>query len=64
MPRRGGEISALRRFVNVADDDDFRLLVTAMISMFWVTGPYPVIVLQGEQGSAKSTAGPLLSNPV
>ena len=61
LPLRGGGIADLRRFVNVANDDDFRLLVTAMISMFWPSGPYPVIVLQGEQGSAKSTTGRVLT---
>ena len=64
MARRGGELGWLRRFVNVADDDDFRLLLTAMISMFWPNGPYPVIVRQGEQGSAKSTTGRVITSLV
>ena len=64
LPLAGGKIGALRPFVNVANDDDFRLLITAMVSMFFEHGPYPVIVLQGEQGSAKSTTGRVVTSLV
>ena len=53
-PVKGGRIGDLQRFVNVRDDD-FLLLATALITSLWLSGPYVVIVLQGEQGSAKST---------
>lgn len=55
MPVRGGNLALLRPFLNVANDDDFRLQVTVIVLMFWPTGPYPVVVINGEQGSAKST---------
>jgi hypothetical protein len=54
-PRRGGRISDLRRFVNVATQDDFVLLVACELAALRPDLPYPVEVLHGEQGSAKST---------
>lgn len=54
-PRRGGSIRALRRFVNVATDEDFLLLVAWITAALRPTGPYPVLLVEGEQGSAKST---------
>lgn len=51
-----GNLDDLRRFVNVSDDDAWRLLVGWMVYAFSPDGPYPVLVLHGEQGSAKSTA--------
>jgi hypothetical protein len=55
MPIRGGSIAALRSFVNVKADSDFVLLVAFALAALRNRGPYPVIVLSGEQGSAKST---------
>jgi hypothetical protein len=59
-PVSGGRISDLRRFVNVASDDDFILLVAWMVAAFRPDLPCPVLVLHGEQGSAKSTTAKLL----
>jgi len=59
-PQRGGALDLLRPFLNVADDDDFRLVVTAAIAMLFPKGPYPVVILGGEQGSAKSTSARVL----
>lgn len=56
VPVAGGCIEALRRFVNIADDRDFVLLVACILANLRPLGPYPVLCLQGEQGSAKSTA--------
>jgi hypothetical protein len=41
--------------VNVASDEDWRLLVSWLLAAFRPTGPYPVLVIYGEQGSAKSS---------
>src|SRR5437667_4528728 len=59
-PLRGGSIHALRPFVNVADDGDYRLLVTWLLAALRPRGPYPVLVLHGEQGAAKSTTARVL----
>ena len=59
-PALGGNIGELREFVNVVDDDQYRLLVGWLIGAFRPLGPYVVLVLTGEQDSAKSTTARLL----
>ena len=61
-PSHGGRIDDLRKFINLAEEDvaGWRLLVAWLAQAFRPTGPYPVLILQGEQGSAKSTAERLL----
>ena len=54
-PAGGGCLDELRPFVNVGNDADFRLLCSWQVGAMHATGPYPVLVLNGEQGSAKST---------
>ena len=49
-----GNISMLRSYINVRDED-FPLLLAWLLACLRPTGPYPVLVLYGEQGSAKST---------
>jgi len=58
-PAPRGHISNLRRFVNVKDED-FVLLVMWLIAALRPSGPYPVLALHGEQGSAKSTTARVL----
>jgi hypothetical protein len=53
-PRWDGSIDLLRKFVNLADED-FPLLVAWMTAALCPAGPYPVLIMCGEQGSAKST---------
>jgi hypothetical protein len=53
-PTEGGSLDALRPFVNVTDKD-FLLLAAILVAAYRPTGPYPILIIQGEQGSAKST---------
>lgn len=62
VPVTGGSLSALRPYLNVSSDADFVLAVAPMIAGYRPSGPHPVTVLEGEQGSAKSTAGKVLRN--
>ncbi len=55
IPVKGGSIDALRSFLNVQSDADFVLVVAWALAVLRNSGPYPMIVLSGEQGSAKST---------
>ncbi len=55
IPQRGGRIDELQQFVNAGDDDAFALMVAWLVGIFSPSGPYPVLVINGEQGSAKST---------
>lgn len=54
-----GDIELLRPFVNLAGDDDFTLLVAALVGML-SDGPYPITNFTGEQGSSKSTTSRVL----
>ncbi|MGB9796995.1 MAG: hypothetical protein ACPLSK_00060, partial [bacterium] len=60
VPVKGGSIDELCAFVNVPDEDSWRLLVAWLVMAFRPTGPYPILILQGEQGSAKSTTARVL----
>ncbi|HEY8127646.1 MAG TPA: hypothetical protein VIF39_02885 [Hyphomicrobium sp.] len=55
IPMPGGSVKMLRSFLNVQTDADFVLVVAWALACLRDHGPYPVIVLSGEQGSAKST---------
>ena len=59
----GEGLSALGRFLNMGDGD-FVLCVAWLLASLRDTGPYPLLVLTGEQGSAKSTAAKLLRSLV
>jgi len=60
VPVPGGKVDALRTLLNVASDDDFVLVVAWALACLRDRGPYPVLVLSGEQGSAKSTFSSIL----
>ncbi len=60
VPVRGGSIETLRSFLNLQTDADFVLVVAWGLACLRNRGPYPVIVLSGEQGSAKSTFSAIL----
>jgi len=60
VPAAGGSIDVLRSFLNVQSDNDFVLVVAWALAVLRSRGPYPVIVLSGEQGSAKSTFSAIL----
>ncbi|MBX3497730.1 MAG: hypothetical protein KF769_15960 [Parvibaculum sp.] len=59
-PAAGGSVQALRSFLNVRSDADFVLVVAWTLACLRNRGPYPVMVLSGEQGSAKSTFSAML----
>lgn len=54
-PRRGDGFAALRTLLPAMTDDDFMLVIAWMLGALWPRGPYPVLVVGGEQGSGKST---------
>ena len=58
-PVPGGSIDRLRDFLNV-EADDFTLVVGWVLGAYRALGEYPILVLQGEEGSGKSTAGRIL----
>lgn len=59
-PLPGGSLGWLRPCLNVPDDSSWALLVGFLVGALHPSGPYPIGILQGEQGSAKSTTARLL----
>jgi len=64
VPQPGGRIDDLRAFLNVRDEADFVLLVSWLLACLRRRGPFPVLNVNGEQGSAKSTLQRLLRDLV
>lgn len=55
MPIEGGSIQNLRKFLNIRTDEDFILIVAWLLMALRGDGPYPMLAVAGEQGTAKST---------
>ena len=53
-PEAGSLIEELRNFLNVGDDQDFMLVVAWLVAALRPRGPYPILVVNGGQGSGKS----------
>jgi len=60
LPVANGSIQDLRQYINVGNEQNWILCASWLLSALRPTGPYPVLILQGEQGSAKSTTGKFL----
>ena len=60
MPRPGGSLDPLQKYVNVPEGSGFALVVGWLMGTFQPAGPFPVLVLLGEQGSAKTTTARVL----
>jgi hypothetical protein len=59
-PAEGGSLESLRNFLNVSDEGDLIMLSAWILAALRPTGPYPVLVLHGEQGSGKTTIARIL----
>jgi hypothetical protein len=69
LPAPSGEpsLEALRVLLNLQGEDgerSFRLILAWLVQALRGRGPYPVLVLLGERGSAKSTAARILRSLV
>ena len=63
-PERGGSIDELRALLTVATDSDFQLIVAWLLAALWASGPYPILALTGEGGTAKTSTARLLRSLV
>ena len=63
-PVKGGNFALLRELLNVpegeAGDDEWILTTAWVVQALRGEGPYPIAVIQGEQGSAKSSESKVL----
>src|SRR5215471_3587283 len=60
VPERGGSIEALRSFLNLLSQNDFVLVVAWLLAALRPSGPYPLLAISGEQGSAKTVLSKFL----
>src|SRR5438034_8467561 len=60
VPQQGGSIEALNSFLNLASRDDFVLIVAWLLAALRPSGPYPLLAVSGERGSAKTVLSKLL----
>jgi hypothetical protein len=60
LPQQGGSIESLNSFLNLASRDDFVLIVAWLLAALRSGGPYPLLAISGEQGSAKTVLSKLL----
>ncbi|MGA9652466.1 MAG: ATP-binding protein [Polyangia bacterium] len=54
VPEHGGNLLALRELVNIVDDGDWALVLAWLVAALRPIGPYPILLVHGEQGTAKS----------
>src|SRR5262245_48062837 len=54
LPKGGGSLDTLRHLHNLPSDDDFVLVVAWLLAALRPNGPYPLLAISGEQGSAKT----------
>jgi hypothetical protein len=59
-PQQGGSIEALNPFLNLSNRNDFVLIVAWLLAALRPGGPYPLLAISGEQGSAKTVLSKLL----
>lgn len=53
-PKPDGTIDDLKPFVNYNTDDDYKLIIAWLLSTLKEDSPFPILTIQGEQGSGKS----------
>src|SRR5215475_5210049 len=58
-PQQGGSIEALNPFLNLSSRNDFVLIVAWLLAALRPGGPYPLLAISGEQGSAKTVLSKL-----
>lgn len=63
-PASTGDLAPLRGLLNVRGEEDWRLILGWLVGALQPDGSYPVLDLEGEQGSAKSTTARVLRSIV
>lgn len=59
-PTKNGCIEDLKPFINFNDESDYKLIIAWLLSTFKEHSPFPILTIQGEQGSSKSTTTKVL----
>lgn len=64
VPEQGGSLDMLRPLINAQTDSQWVLMVSWLLGVFLPRGAFPVLLLQGIQGTAKSTTATFLRSVV
>jgi len=56
LPQRGGSLEALKKYINLKDDEDWLLLIALIVHAFVPGIPHAIPVFFGDKGAAKTTA--------
>jgi putative DNA primase/helicase len=59
-PEAGDMIEQLRGFINLANDDEFKLIVSWLVAALRPGSPFPIMIVNGTQGTGKSVLCRLL----
>jgi hypothetical protein len=54
FPERGESINTLRPFLSNLSEDDFIVVIAFLLAALQPNGPYPILMIHGEQGWAKT----------
>ena len=60
VPVHGGSIQALAAFLNVSSPNDLVMVVAWLLAALRSRGPYPLLAISGEQGTAKTMLSKML----
>ena len=60
LPQRGGSLEPLASLLNLSNRNDFVLVVAWLVAALRPSGPYPLLAISGEQGSAKTVLSKML----
>lgn len=63
-PVLGGTMDELRNYLNCEEDDTWALMSSWLVMTVHPSGPYPILSVTGEQGSAKTSACKMLRSIV
>ncbi|MGI6456273.1 MAG: hypothetical protein ACOX5R_11735 [bacterium] len=61
VPLPGGSVYILRKYINVATEFDFKLIVGWLLEALRCEHPKPILVLQGDNGSAKTITSRIIT---
>jgi len=64
VPIRNGSIDPLKKCLNIDSEGDWVMIITWLLGSMNPLGPFPVLVFQGAQGTAKSTIAKILRSVI
>lgn len=63
-PKEAKDWNVFKKHFNTKSEEDLQLIIGFLLAALRPKGPYPILVIQGEQGSAKSTIARMIKTLV